>query len=185
MIEIKFRGRGGQGVVIASEILGRSFFLEGKCPQCFSVFGGERRGAPVFGFVRVHERPILLKCQIKNPDQVILFDLSLADETEVACELKPGGLILINSSSEIDLPKKMRTFKVGLIDATEIARNAGVGNTLNTAMLGAYARFTALVKVDNLIEAVRSRIPVKVDANIRALKQAYEEVKIREPEEGN
>ncbi|MBM4308650.1 MAG: pyruvate ferredoxin oxidoreductase, partial [Deltaproteobacteria bacterium] len=49
MIEIKFRGRGGQGAVVASEILGRAFFLEGKYPQSFSLFGSERRGAPVFG----------------------------------------------------------------------------------------------------------------------------------------
>jgi len=60
MIEIKFRGRGGQGAVVASEILGRAFFLEGKYPQCFSLFGGERRGAPVVGFLRVDEQPILL-----------------------------------------------------------------------------------------------------------------------------
>jgi len=47
MIEIKFYGRGGQGAVIASQILARVFFLMGKYPQCFSVFGGERRDAPV------------------------------------------------------------------------------------------------------------------------------------------
>ncbi len=53
MIEIKFKGRGGQGAVVASEILGRALFVEGKFPQCFSLFGGERRGAPVTGFLRV------------------------------------------------------------------------------------------------------------------------------------
>jgi 2-oxoisovalerate ferredoxin oxidoreductase gamma subunit len=45
MIEIKFYGRGGQGAVVASQILAKVFFLMGKYPQCFSVFGGERRGA--------------------------------------------------------------------------------------------------------------------------------------------
>ena len=47
MIEIKFLGRGGQGVVIASEILARACFEEGLYPQSFSIFGGERRGATV------------------------------------------------------------------------------------------------------------------------------------------
>jgi len=42
MGEIKFYGRGGQGAVIASQILAKVFFLMGKYPQCFSVFGGER-----------------------------------------------------------------------------------------------------------------------------------------------
>ena len=97
MIEVKFRGRGGQGAVIASEILGKSFFLEGKYPQAFPFFGGERRGAPVFGFLRVDDKPILLKCQIKHPDHEAIFDMTLADEREILGELKPGGVILINT----------------------------------------------------------------------------------------
>jgi len=108
MIEIKFNGRGGQGVVIASEILGRAFFLEGKYPQCFSLFGGERRGAPVVGFLRIDDEPILLKCQIKRPDQMIIFDLSLIDETEILKELKPSGVILFNSNKEIHFFKHLR-----------------------------------------------------------------------------
>ena len=185
MIEIKFRGRGGQGAVIASEILGRAFFLEGKYPQCFSVFGGERRGAPVFGFLRVDDEPILLKCQIKHPDQVIIFDLSLAEEMEIVREIKPGGMILINTNWEIDSFKTLRTFKMGLIHASVIARSAGLGDTFNTAMLGAYVRLTHLVRLETLIEAVRVMVPTKVEENVRALKEAYEKVKIFQTEEMN
>ena len=36
MIEIKFCGRGGQGVVVASEILARACFEQGMYPQCYS-----------------------------------------------------------------------------------------------------------------------------------------------------
>ena len=185
MIEIKFRGRGGQGAVIASEILGKALFLEGKYPQCFSVFGGERRGAPVIGFLRVDEETILLKCQIYHPDQVIIFDLSLVDEREIIQEVKLGGTILINTNWEIDSFKTLRTFKIGLINASPIARSAGLGDTFNTAMLGAYVRLTNLVKMETLIEAVRVMVPSKVEANVRALKEAYEKVKIYQPEEMN
>ncbi|MGZ3570287.1 MAG: 2-oxoacid:acceptor oxidoreductase family protein, partial [Thermodesulfobacteriota bacterium] len=111
MIEIKFKGRGGQGAVVASEILGRAFFLEGKYPQCFSLFGGERRGAPVVGFLRVDEEPILLKCQIKRPDQMIVFDLSLTDEKEIFQELKPNGSVLVNSNREIGFFKNFREYR--------------------------------------------------------------------------
>jgi 2-oxoisovalerate ferredoxin oxidoreductase gamma subunit len=182
MIEIKFKGRGGQGAVIASEILGRAFFLEGKYPQCFSLFGGERRGAPVVGFLRVDHEPILLKCQIKYPDQMIIFDLSLTDEKEIFQELKPGGLILINSNKEIDFFKNLRRFKIGLIDAGPIARNVGLGGTFNTAMLGAYIRLTHLVKMETLIEAIRRMVPSKVEANIEATNEAYKQTKIYEAE---
>ncbi len=185
MIEIKFRGRGGQGAVIASEILGRTLFLEGKYPQCFSVFGGERRGAPVFGFLRADNEPILLKCQIKHPDQVLVFDPTLADEKEIFHELKPGGAVLINTNCEIDDFKALRAFKVGLINASAIARTAGLGDTFNTAMLGAYVRLSGLVQMETLIKVVRETIPAKVEANVQALEQAYKEAKIYRPEEMN
>jgi 2-oxoisovalerate ferredoxin oxidoreductase gamma subunit len=180
MLEIKFRGRGGQGAVIASEILGRAFFLEGKYPQCFSIFGGERRGAPVFGFLRVDDEPILLKCQIKHPDQVIIFDLSLVNEKEISQELKPGGTILINTHREVDFFGRLREFKIGLIDASPISRRVGLGDTFNTAMLGAYVRLTHLVKMETLLEAIERMVPSKVEKNIEAAHEAYKQAKIYE-----
>ncbi len=182
MIEIKFKGRGGQGAVVASEILGRAFFLEGKYPQCFSLFGGERRGAPVVGFLRVDEQPILLKCQIYHPDQMIIFNFSLIDETEILRELKPKGLILMNSHRGIDFFKNLRRFRIGLIDAGPIARSLGLGATFNTAMLGAYARLTNLVTMKTLTETVKTMAPGKKEENVQAVKEAYEQVKIYEAE---
>ncbi len=79
MDEIKFYGRGGQGVVMASQMLGFAFFKAGFYPQCFSIFGGERRGAPVVSFLRVDQEKILLKCGIKHPNEMIYLDDSLID----------------------------------------------------------------------------------------------------------
>jgi 2-oxoisovalerate ferredoxin oxidoreductase gamma subunit len=183
MIEVKFRGRGGQGVVIASEILGKSFFLEGKYPQAFPFFGGERRGAPVFGFLRVDDRPILLKCQIKNPDHEAIFDVSLADEREILGELKPGGVVLINTPKNIDHFSRWRTFKVGLVDACAIAGTAGLGDNFNTAILGAYVRSTGLVRIETLISTVGKMVPSKAEANMQAVQRAYDETRIFQPEE--
>jgi len=182
MIEIKFRGRGGQGAVIASEILGRAFFLEGKYPQCFSLFGGERRGAPVVGFLRVDDEPILLKCQIRHPDHQIIFDLSLVNEKEISQELKPGGIILLNTDKEIDDFKGLRMFKIGLVNAGQIARDTGLGATFNMAMLGAYVRLTNLISMDTLIRAVKAMVPAKVEENVEAVRVAHERVKIHEIE---
>jgi len=182
MIEIKFRGRGGQGAVVASEILGRAFFVEGKYPQCFSLFGGERRGAPVVGFLRVDEQPILLKCQIYHPDQMIIFDFSIVNETEILKELKPNGLLLINAHQGIDSFKNLRKFRVGLIDAGAIARGLGLGGTFNTAMLGAYARLTNLITLKTLTETVRGMAPAKKEENVEAVREAYDQAKIYEAE---
>ena len=182
MIEIKFKGRGGQGAVIASEILGRAFFLEGKYPQCFSLFGGERRGAPVVGFLRVDEEPILLKCQIYHPDQMIIFDFSLIDEMEILQELKPNGTILINTHQGIDFFKKLRKFRIGLLDAGPIARSLGLGATFNTAMLGAYVRLTNLIGLETLAETVKAMAPAKKEENVEAAREAYQQVKTYEAE---
>jgi 2-oxoacid:acceptor oxidoreductase gamma subunit (pyruvate/2-ketoisovalerate family) len=180
MIEIKFRGRGGQGAVVASEILGRAFFLEGKYPQCFSLFGGERRGAPVVGFLRVDEQPILLKCQIYKPDQMIIFDFSIVNEMEILKELKPNGSLLINTHQGIDFFGKLRRFRIGLIDAGSIARSLGLGGTFNTAMLGAYVRLTNLITLKTLTETVEAMAPAKKEENVEAVREAYNQAKIYE-----
>lgn len=180
MIEIKFKGRGGQGAVMASEILGRAFFLEGKYPQCFSLFGAERRGAPVFGFLRVDDEPILLKCQIKRPTHLILLDLSLADPKEIRQEIVPGGKVLINTHHGIEYFDDLRDFTTGLVDASSIARDLGLGNNFNMAMLGSYVRLTHLIRLETLVEAVRQMIPSRKEENIQAVRNSYEQVKIYE-----
>jgi 2-oxoacid:acceptor oxidoreductase gamma subunit (pyruvate/2-ketoisovalerate family) len=182
VIELKIRGRGGQGAVIASEMLGKACFLEGKYPQSFSVFGGERRGAPVFGYLRVDSERILLKCQIQHPDHEIVFDLSLVNELEIFQELKPGGILLINTGSKIDEFPKLRAFNLGLVNAGAIAKGLGLETNFNTAVLGAYIRMTGLVKMETLIQAIKGMLPLKVAENIAALKQGYEKVKMHLPE---
>ncbi len=183
MLEIKFRGRGGQGAVVACRMLGKAFFIEGKWPQAFSLFGSERRGAPVFGFLRVDDKPIYLKCQIRRPDHLVIFDLTAAEEQEALDELKPGGLVLINTRLEVGALKQWRRFRIGLVDASAIAAGVGLAYNFNTAMLGAYAGFTGLVKLDTLVEAVRSIAPSKIEANLEAVRRGYHEVKSYEVQE--
>jgi len=183
MIEVKFRGRGGQGAVIACEMLGKSFFLEGKYPQAFPFFGGERRGAPVFGFLRVDDNPILLKCQIKNPDHEVIFDVSLADEQEILREIKPGGAVLINTKSGIEKFLKFKSYKVGLLDAGAVAEGAGLGHNFNTAILGGYVRLTGLVQLETLVSVIGKMVPSGSEANMLSARRAFDETRIYQPEE--
>ena len=135
----------------------------------------------VVRFLRVDEQPILLKCQIKHPDHMIIFDLSLTEE-EIFQELKPNGLILINSNEAIDFFKNLRRYRIGLIDAGSVARNAGLGGTFNMAMLGAYTRLTHLVKMETLLEVVRKVVPSRTEENVESVKEAYEQAKVFEVE---
>ena len=58
MTEIRFHGRGGQGTVVASKILADTLSKEGNYVQAYPEFGVERRGAPVYAFIRIDNKPI-------------------------------------------------------------------------------------------------------------------------------
>ena len=177
LIEIGFLGRGGQGVVVGSEILGRACFEEGNYPQCYSLFGGERRGAPVAAFVRVSDKKIYLKCDIERPDHLILFDPSLFYEKQIREQVADGGVLLFNTE-EIRTTQALKDYRIGKINALEISRRNGLGSIVNTAILGAYIGLTQIVKLDTLLKTIKKNIPSDIDQNVNAAKEAYEEVSI-------
>jgi 2-oxoacid:acceptor oxidoreductase gamma subunit (pyruvate/2-ketoisovalerate family) len=179
MDEIKFYGRGGQGVVMASQMLGFAFFKAGFYPQCFSVFGGERRGAPVVSFLRVDQEKILLKCGIKQPNEMIYLDDSLVDPQEVKSLLKPGGKILINTHRPQSAFKALQPFTLGLVDARAVSEQKGLGRTINTAILGAYGRLSGKLSLEILLASIEEMVPAKKKANLEAARQAYEQLETR------
>ena len=181
MIEISFSGRGGQGVVLASQMLGLAFFKAGKYPQCYSVFGGERRGAPLASFLRVDDRKILLKCEIKNPSDFICFDDSLLDFAAVRSMLKPAGSILINTRRSPEAFNELSAFKLGLVDGLAVARRAGLDRFYNTAMVGAYGAFSGYLPKEPILEAVREMTPANPEKNVKAASLAFDHVQIIEP----
>ena len=61
----------------ASRILGTAFFLAGFEVQDAPRYGAERRGAPIFAFVRADKHPINERGIIQHPDLVIVADDSL------------------------------------------------------------------------------------------------------------
>ena len=91
MLEIRTHGRGGQGAVVASEILAAAFFREGKHVQSFPTFGVERRGAPVAAFTRVDDQPILLRCEVYEPDHVMVLGETLVESVDTTAGLKSMG----------------------------------------------------------------------------------------------
>lgn len=174
MVEIKFVGRGGHGAVVAAQILAKAFFLKGFYPQCYSLFGGERRGAPVKSFLRVDSQKILLKCEIKRADHLIVMAKDLLLEEPVTHNVKEGGIILINSDKPLDL---IESVKVVYVDAQKIARELGLGSIINTAMLGAYVKINQTLSIEYLERAVREYVPAKIEENISALRRAYEQTR--------
>ena len=178
MIEIRFQGRGGQGVVVASEIFARACFEEGRYSQGYSIFGGERRGAPVAAFVRISDEKIYLKCDIEHPDHLVMFDSSLFSPAEIEAQLRPGGTLLFNIAGDLE-PRLSGNYRVGLIDAQKISRNHGLGAIVNTAVLGAYARLSGIVSLDAVLKEIANTVPATVEENLAAAREAYESITFR------
>ena len=71
---MRFHGRRGQGAVTASRILATAAFLEGKHSPSISMYGTERRGAPVTAFVRIGEKDRMVRSLVHEPDYVVVLD---------------------------------------------------------------------------------------------------------------
>ena len=178
MIEVVFRGRGGQGAVIASRLLALAFHREGKHVQSFPDFAGERRGAPVSAFLRVDEREITLRCAIYKADRLIVLDERLADRDALLRDTREGGWIVLNTAKSLDHFDCGPRYRLACIDAGQIAVDEGLGTLalpiVNTAILGAYARITREVSLDSVLAAIDEAMPYKTQANRNAAKRAYE-----------
>jgi 2-oxoisovalerate ferredoxin oxidoreductase gamma subunit len=182
MIEIRTHGRGGQGSVIASEILADAFFREGKFVQAFPAFGVERRGAPVVAFTRVSDGEIRERCQIYEPDHLIVLDPILIKTVNITTGLKDGGWIVINTNRPIDDRDLIDRFRIATVDANAIALKYGLGSRaapiVNTAILGAFAGATRLVGLEAVMSAVEEFVPLKKEDNRKATEEAFNKVKV-------
>lgn len=186
MRELRIHGRGGQGAVIASKLLASALFLEGKSVQSFPAFGVERRGAPVTAFLRFSDGPILLRCEITAPDDLIVLDPTLIQAIDVTAGLKPGGNILINSErGPEDYPNLVARFRVATVDASSIARRHGLGSKtqpiVNTAILGAFPVFLPLVGLESICQAIAADVPIRRDENVAAAREAATALRVSAP----
>ena len=181
MIEIRIHGRGGQGAVIASEVLAAAFFKEGKYVQAFPAFGVERRGAPVAAFTRVDDQPIRIRHNIYEPDHIIVLDPTLMESTQVDSGLKENGWIIINTDRSPKDFQRLGQVRVATVDANRIAIEHKLGSPtapiVNTAILGTFAKITGMVSADAIIEAMKEFVPSNKAGNAAAIKEAYERAK--------
>ena len=180
LTEVKFFGRGGQGVVTAAEILAKAVVSEGKWAQAFPLFGPERRGAPVLAFTRISDKPITIRSVIYEPDIIVVLDPTLPKVVDVKAGLKHRGIAVFNSKKTLEEIKKEMGFKakVATVDASRIAIDILGRPIVNTAILGALAKATRLVEVQSIIKVIteifHGELGIK---NAKAVSGAYEEVK--------
>jgi 2-oxoacid:acceptor oxidoreductase gamma subunit (pyruvate/2-ketoisovalerate family) len=170
MRQIRLHGRGGQGAQVGCQILADAFFRDGAWVQAFAAYGGERRGAPVTASLRVDDRPIRLRCDLERPDDVLVLDASLL--WDLAADIAEATTLVVNAGPARD-DRGPFTARMVTVDATAIARRAGLGAIVATAMIGAFAGATRLVGLDALLAAVEQGSPVKKAENVAACAEAF------------
>ena len=192
MVEIRIHGRGGQGVVTASDLVAMAAVHEGHHAQAFPSFGSERTGAPVVSYCRVEDREIRSREPVLEPDIIIVQDPTLLTVMDVFSGLKPGGYALINSSKTLeeleleDVLKKTDADHLVTVPASELAREH-LGRPLpNAALLGAMSALTGLVDIASVEGAIKQRFHGRLgDSNSAAARAAYDYVKESADAEAN
>ncbi|HOO55915.1 MAG TPA: 2-oxoacid:acceptor oxidoreductase family protein [bacterium] len=185
MPEIRFHGRGGQGAVVASRLLAHAAAIEGNYVQAFPAFGLERRGAPVMAFTRIQEAPISNHSQIYEPDIVVSLDHKLLGIVDVTEGLKKSGILIVNTDKQPAELGITGEIVICTVNAANIAASNGLGTRMspivNTAILGALARASGCVSIENIFKAIEKTVKIVPQKNIEACRQAFEEAVIYKP----
>ena len=163
--------------MMAAKILAGAAAENGFQVQAFSAYGAERRGGRVDGFIRVSEDRIKLHTKMYHPDVVVLFDRDLALDPATTADLKPDGIVLVNSR---DIPVQWRGengFQLYRVDADDIARQGSVvlpngEPIINTTMLGALTAILPDINETSLYKAISESGVAKADLNVAAAKMA-------------
>lgn len=181
--EIRWHGRGGQGIVTAADLTATAAIKSGFYAQSIPTFGTERRGAPVIAYNRIDRQQIFERSPVVEPDAVVVADPHLlANPKPLGAGLKSGGYLIVNtakSAGEVREVFKRDDIKVAVVNATKLAMDVLKAPIVNTAMVGALIATTKILTLESVIDAVKDRFPPRlVDPNVQLIKQAYELVKV-------
>jgi pyruvate ferredoxin oxidoreductase gamma subunit len=159
MYEIRWHGRGGQGAVTSAKILADAAFRSGFAGVTSQPsFGAERRGAPITASTRLADEPLRILSQVTEPDIIVVLDESLLTVADATAGMKPGGTVIVNSAKAPGEFALRDDLHVVTSDVTGAARAVdlivGGQPMVSTAILGAFARATSLVTMENVETAI-------------------------------
>jgi pyruvate ferredoxin oxidoreductase gamma subunit len=160
MYRIRLHGRGGQGMKTASRILGTALFLEGYEVQDAPRYGAERRGAPIFAYVRAAREAIHERGVIRRPDLVVVADETLVPvpAAGVMSGVAPHTVLLINSGEEPAAWKTRLAVEGTVLTLRVEAEERAELPLIGAACAGAAARLLGIVPRPTLERAIRDEL---------------------------
>jgi len=186
LTEIRWHGRGGQGVKTAAILTAKSAASSGKYIQGFPEYGPERMGAPVLAFTRISDQEITIHSHVRAPEIVVVLDPSLIESVDITEGVPEDGVIIINTDKS---PEEMREYldiegrKIYTVDAALISTESIGRNIPNTTMMGALIRVTGIIDWEDFKNDMKNEFRAKftgrdeiIEGNMEAIKRAYQEV---------
>ncbi len=176
-------GVGGQGTILASNILGQVFLNAGYDVKKAEVHGMAQRGGDVtthFRFGKKIYSPLIEQGEV---DYLISFEL--LEALRYINWVRPEGKVIINKQSilppavtlgQMEYPKDVEaTFKkhfknnVRVLDGQGIARRLGNIQAANVVLVGAFSNFFPKIKEEQWIDAIKGLLAEKLHAlNVKA-----------------
>jgi len=173
-------GIGGQGTILASNILGEACMIENRSVKGAETHGMAQRGGSVESHIRIDGRfgPLIAP---GTADIIIAFDM--LEAFRYSYYLRQGGKIITNSRlvvptsvfmqalpipTQKDVLGRLSNYELCVIDAEGLAQEAGSPLTQNIVMMGAASHFLPL-KTESLIQSVSRLVPPKtLETNLKA-----------------
>jgi indolepyruvate ferredoxin oxidoreductase beta subunit len=170
-------GVGGQGILLASEILSQAALDQGLDVKKSEVHGMAQRGGAVVSHVRFGRK--VYSPVIAQGEADLLVSFEKMEALRWLRYLRPGGRLIVNTQEIVpsglpEYPKDVDRLlaesapDVVLVDGLALAREAGHIRAVNTVMLGAFSRYLDF-SGDDWRKAIEARVPPKtVEINLRA-----------------
>jgi len=176
-------GVGGQGTILASNILAEVFLKAGYDVKKSEVHGMAQRGGDVTTHFRFGKK--VYSPLIKYGDVDFLLSFELLEALRYINWVKPNGKIVINKQEifppgvnlgTAKYPQEVeKTFKkffkenVHVIDGQEIARKLGNTQAANVVLVGAFSNFFPEITDVQFIDAIKTLLAPKLhDLNVKA-----------------
>ncbi|HVO85566.1 MAG TPA: indolepyruvate ferredoxin oxidoreductase subunit beta [Candidatus Eisenbacteria bacterium] len=188
---IVLAGVGGQGTILAAEILGVAAVKDNLNVRVSEIHGMAQRGGAVTSNVRIGEKvssPSVLEGQADvllgfEPLETVRNLKSASEKTLVIMsdeQIPPTELAAKNAeypSMDAILKKINRfTMRVIIVETEKLAKQAGSILTRNIVLLGVLAATNSLpIRTESLKDALRELVPAKhMEMNLEAFRLGYE-----------
>ncbi len=176
-------GVGGQGTILAGNILGQVMLHAGYDVKKAEVHGMAQRGGDVTTHFRFGER--VYSPLIKQGDVDFLVSFELLEALRYMNWVKPEGKVIINNHAilppavnlgKMEYPRNVeKTFRkrfkqnVWMVNGYGIAKEIGNSQAANIVLLGALSAFFPGISKNQWVDAITETLPAKLhEINIKA-----------------